>query len=385
MRERQGPGSDGQGPRLDRARGPYDPPQDNAYRIACATVLIGFLIAVILVIAFFFFVHRVFFVHRAGGPTHPGGTTGRVTAKPGAQPCTPASPQAEYQCAIIMDRSALTRGTAMLQQSISIPLGQTYEFEVTICGDQALACALAAEPVPSPLPAAAPVANAGAGRQLWVGASMSVVLTGNMPGQITSQAATVQPVISESDAASWSWELDPSQAGTFQLTLSVTPLLANTDTPLEAAIPYPIRLKVTETTGQQLTHAVSSGSSLIERLAEVLGAAGITIAGIATWTWQRVRKRRAKQAEPQAGNPAAPEAAPAIDPATELAAENATARPSGGTVPSRADGSKASDSLTAAGVAAWLWQRVRKRRAPDTDPGTGSAAENAAVRPSDDA
>lgn len=218
------------------------------------------------------------------------------------------------------------------QQSISVPLNQLYQFSVTVCGDQSPVCS---EP-------AAPAANAGTGRQLWVGAYMSAALSGAMPGQIVGLSQPVQPVILDTDSATWSWEVDPSEAGTFDLTLTVTPLLANTRTPLEAAVPYPIRLTVTESTGQRLsTIAVKWGGSFIDRLAEVLGALGLTAAGIATWFWQRVRKRRAKQPEPQLNSPAPAGSAPDVEHAPEPGARDTTVTPSNGAAPPGADGSKA--------------------------------------------
>ena len=240
--------------------------------------------------------------------------------------------QARYQCAIIKDRSALTRGTTTLQQGISIPLGQAYEFEVTICGNQSPVCSGPSPTIAEPVPEA----NANSERQVWVGANMSVVLTGDMPGQINNQSQRIQPVISDTDSATWFWELDPTQAGTFDLTLTVTPLLANTDTPLKAAVPYPIRLTVTESTGQRLTTAVKSGSSFIEHLAEGLGALGLTAAGIGAWFWQRVRRRRAQQSEPQPKT-----LAPADGPSdAEQAPEDTAVIPSDEVAPSRADSPK---------------------------------------------
>ncbi len=52
----------------------------------------------------------------------------------------------------------------------------------------------------------------------------------------------MQPVITDTDAATWIWELDPNEAGTFDLTLTVTPLLADTNSPLVAGVPFPLNL-----------------------------------------------------------------------------------------------------------------------------------------------
>jgi hypothetical protein len=175
-----------------------------------------------------------------------------------------------------------------------------------------------------------------AARQLWVGASISVLLTGNMPGTIDNQSPTVQPVITPTDAATWSWELDPNEAGTFALTLSVAPLLADTGVPLVAGVPYPIRLTVTESTGQQITHAVGSSGTFIRHLAEVLGALGLTVAGIAAWIVQHVRKRK-KNAEQPASEP------------TPAAIQSDAAAP----------------GPTTAGITIWLLRHPRKRQKRD--------------------
>jgi hypothetical protein len=108
----------------------------------------------------------------------------------------------------------------------------------------------------------------------------------------------------------------PAEAGTFQLTLSVTPLLADTSTPLEAAVPYPIRLTVTESNWQKFTHFVSSVVSFLDTLGGILTALGVTVVGGVTLLWTRLRKRRRKQPEPPPSSPAPAEPAPAHGPGT---------------------------------------------------------------------
>ncbi len=213
------------------------------------------------------------------------------------KPCTATSAQARFQCTVIQDRSALTLGNLVALRKLTIPLDQADQFEVTVCGDRSAECSQ-----PATAPDSSPAPGSTGAPHVLVGGYISAKLTSDMPGQIEPESEQVQPVISDTDAATWIWEIEPTQAGTYSASLTVTPLLGTSSTPLVAGVPYVIRLTVTESTSQHLSLAAGTvihGSVVI---ISVFGAT--TLAGMGTWIWGRVRKRRKASAEPSAKVPA---------------------------------------------------------------------------------
>ena len=206
------------------------------------------------------------------------------------EPCRSASQQSAYQCAIIQDRDALQLGYVSLDNTIDIALGHSYAFAVTVCGSRVHYCGTThtaeelARPEPAPLEG-----------NIKVGAYLRATLLGGIPGTVQSMSAAVEPVITSSDSATWIWEITPSQAGTFELALTVTPLLANTDTPLVAGATFPIKVSVTANSEQQASTILSRIGKSAQALGGIFGALGVTIAGTVTWLYRRMRKRRELQ------------------------------------------------------------------------------------------
>lgn len=216
-----------------------------------------------------------------------------------AKPCTSASAQAQFQCSIIQDQSSLIPGTVDVLQRVTIPLGQSDQFAITICGERSPRCS----PPGTASGRGRPEASKGAAQVLVGGYISAKLASGGMPGQVESESDQVQPVITETDAATWTWEIEPTQAGTFALTLTVTPLRGSSDTPLVAGKSYVTQLTVTESTGQQLAHAAGIGGTITRNLGKVV-AALITMASAAAVIWRHARKRKKAAAEPITEMPA---------------------------------------------------------------------------------
>ena len=217
-----------------------------------------------------------------------------------ARPCTAASAQAEFQCNIIEDQSALIPGTVDVLRQVTVRLGQADEFAVTVCGVHSPDCKAAA-------PGLARTQDSGGAAQHLVGGYISAKLAGDMPGQIVTESEQVQPVITGTDSATWIWDVNPSQAGTFPLILTVTPLKGDSSTPLTAGVPYAISVTVTESTWQHLANVAGLGGSLIRQLGALLGVLGISGGAVLIWLWKHFRKKEEANAEPSAESPTSDE------------------------------------------------------------------------------
>jgi hypothetical protein len=115
-----------------------------------------------------------------------------------------------------------------------------------------------------------------------------VNLDGDLPGTVSALSPEVQPVIASTDMATWTWRVEPSRAGDFQLVLTVTPLEGDTDSPLVAGIPLRIHLTVTMTAWQRVTSALDAVRGFLLGLGGLLSALGLTFATATLYAWRKL-------------------------------------------------------------------------------------------------
>lgn len=203
------------------------------------------------------------------------------------QYCGKPSQQCKYQNMILQDRSALSPGVIVVQQAISIPLGQPYLIRAAACGKSAvcseyvIAGTVLPEPEPSRLQG-----------KLLIGARIQATLQGSFPGTVHSVTPTVQPIIASTDAATWIWRIQPSRGGDFNLFLTLTPLAGDTSTTLTPDISVQIRITVTTTLWQNITSVLASVRDFLLGLSGLFSALGVTAAAAVIWVFRRTSRIR---------------------------------------------------------------------------------------------
>ena len=195
--------------------------------------------------------------------------------------CAGKSSQCAYQTVILQDRGALSSGYILTQDSISIPLGQSYIIAATVCGQHATSCADYAQGMLGVFNNSHSTTKSEPSRfqgKLLVGARIRATLIGDVPGTVQGLSSDVQPVIASTDMATWMWRIEPSRGGSFDLLLTLTPLEGDTNSPLVAGIPLRIQVDITMTFWQRVTSAFGSVRNFLLSLGGLLSALGISFA-----------------------------------------------------------------------------------------------------------
>lgn len=164
-------------------------------------------------------------------------TIGALTLFVGGPDPSDPQTQAEYQKLIVEERSALKDGYVVRQQVLTVGARRTLRFSVTMCGAEV------ARP-DSPCSRSKPSQGQAPPDAYRIGARIRGKLTTDANADVTLTTEAVQPVITPSDEATWTWNIKPKETGTFTLTVNFTTLREAGEDALDADKPFTTRMEV---------------------------------------------------------------------------------------------------------------------------------------------
>ena len=259
--------------------------------------------------------------------------------------------QGVYVASVLRNRDSLFAGFMVTPKGLRFRKAETTSFEVVVCGvdstrkacEDNLAAALAqpppppttsvpvptshgpgatpteGSPTPSPTqttgsPSATPTSPTATSTSntntVQIGGQVLVTATGSPTLTIQPLSQPVQPVLLKTESASWSFNVIPSVLGDFTLAVHIS-VLQGASGPLllpEETVNIPIQ--VYQTGGDLIVSGAGSFWKVVQQVAAVLGATGISVGAVVTFLVRRVRRRRlAAAAAVPAGVPASPVAA----------------------------------------------------------------------------
>jgi hypothetical protein len=249
-----------------------------------------------------------------------------VTAGPTG---SPIDDQGVYVASVLRDRDSLFAGFLVTPKGLKFRKAETTSFEVVVCGVDSnrkacadnLAAALAepsasattiapggtptvgstpsatlTSPAPTtsnPRPSASPtVTSTSNTNTVQIGGQVLVTATGSPTLTIQPLSQPVQPVLLKTESASWSFNVIPSVLGDFTLAVHIS-VLRGASGPLllpEQTVNIPVQ--VFQTGGDRIVSGASSFWKIVQQVAAVLGAAGISLGAVVTFLVRRVRRRR---------------------------------------------------------------------------------------------
>jgi hypothetical protein len=272
------------------------------------------------------------------------GSSSTPSAQPTSNPATTVGPtgspvddQGVYVASVLRDRNSLFAGFLVTPKGLKFRQAETTSFEVVVCGVDSsrkacvdnLAAALAepsasattiapsgtptvgstpsattTSPAPSttspaptttnPRPSASPTATSTSNTNtVQIGGQVLVTATGSPTLTIQPLSQPVQPVLLKTESASWSFNVIPSVLGDFTLAVHIS-VLQGASGPLllpEQTVNVPVQ--VFQTGGDRIVSGASSFWKLVQQVAAVLGAAGVSLGAVVTFLVRRVRRRRA--------------------------------------------------------------------------------------------
>lgn len=220
------------------------------------------------------------------------------------QPGDASVTQCSYVISIENGRKVLTAGFVTYVSSVSTDIGHSVEFTATVCGAAASRCRAPSSVNTSttrPSTTQTPI---------QVGGNIRARLTSDMPdaqGQITLESSEDQPVVESTDAASWTWRIQPSSPGDFDLIVSFTVLLGSSSSSLTPDMSYHASLTVRQTTSHAIGSWWQSFGDFIKSLGGILSALGVSVAAVVLWIVRRTKKTPADVAEPRTSSKRASE------------------------------------------------------------------------------
>jgi hypothetical protein len=265
----------------------------------------------------------------------------------GANPPGGVTDQGVYIASVLHNRDSLFAGFVITPKSLKFRLATTTSFDVVVCGADSprkvcmdnLAAALAQQtPAPSsttatstptvgatpspggsgtptgspsattPPPSGTPTTSSTSNTTtVQIGGQVVVTVTGDPSLTIQSNSQTSQPVLLKTESASWSFNVIPSAEGTFYLIAHISVLQGANGPPLLPEQTALIPLEVYQTPTDRITSDASSFWKLVQEIATVLGATGISVSAVAVYLVRRVRRRRRERAAAvAAGGPVPP-------------------------------------------------------------------------------
>ena len=188
------------------------------------------------------------------------------------------------QCSWIIEieneQSSLSKGYIVYPHSIEVNADDTAVLRASVYGPVAF----------QKVPTKGGISRIEKVSRIDVGGDIKAKLTSDMPGTVSLQSSEDQPVVGPNGAATWKWQLQPAQAGTFNLDLSFNVLRGGTKDLLTPDQTF----SVTLTAHQSFGHVARSAGRAVLNFAESIGtisvALGCTAAGLVTWALKR-RKR----------------------------------------------------------------------------------------------
>ena len=204
----------------------------------------------------------------------------------------PSSGQCQYDEQIISNRGALQPGYIIFPKNISVPLDQSVDLAIAVCGAaEELYCGIE---MPAYAEGSAQSEQSRDQGVQLVGARIHATLTGGADGEIQALSPEIQPVITSSDQATWIWSIDASHSGSSELIATITPLQGDTDLPLAAGIVLPIQVEVTASGPQRAVIILGKVYNFLISLGGLLSILGVTFGTISLWAFRMVRSSRKK-------------------------------------------------------------------------------------------
>jgi hypothetical protein len=152
-----------------------------------------------------------------------------------------------FQHGVIDARSALFAVNTYTWSPRTVRVGQQFTVRVVVCGPEAQ-CGTAGVPAPA-------VSQVTAGH-LKGGARIDARVNADPPGQVIDSAAgSPQPVIEVTDSTQWQWRLRADKTGSFEVRVALTPLVADTSTPLVPSTTIAQTITVTDTAADRMSSA----------------------------------------------------------------------------------------------------------------------------------
>jgi hypothetical protein len=281
------------------------------------------------------------------GGSKPPDNTQTNPGQTGSPTPTGIDDQGVYIASVLRNRDSLFAGFVVTPKNLRFRLAATTTFEVVVCGADSprktcadnLAAALAqqtAEPSatsaptvgsppsatatptgtstttatgtpstttrpPSGTPTTSSTSNT---NTIQIGGQVLVTVTGDPSLTIQSNSQANQPVLLKTESASWSFNVIPSAVGAFSLVAHVSVLQGANGPPLLPEQTVIIPLDVYQTPTDRITSDASSFWKVIQEVAAVLGAAGISVSAVAVYLVRRARRRRERAVA--AGGPVPP-------------------------------------------------------------------------------
>ena len=263
-------------------------------------------------------------------------TPNRAPGPPGATG-TAGNQQGVYIASVLRDRDSLFAGFVVSPRGLRFRLAETTSFEVAVCGVDSprkacvdnLAAALSQPTSPPPTtprpggtptagsppasPSSSPKPTTGSPRPtttnprasatptatstsntntVQIGGQVLVTATGSPTLTIQPLSQPVQPVLLKTESASWSFNVIPSALGAFDLAVHISVLQGANGPPLLPEQTISIPLEVYQTGGDRIATGASSFWKVVQQVAAVVGATGISVGAVATFLVRRVRRRR---------------------------------------------------------------------------------------------
>jgi hypothetical protein len=174
-----------------------------------------------------------------------------------------------------------------------VPIDEPFTFTVKVCGAEST-CALSAAPAPESSEGVGS-SQGGGPAQIKVGGQVIANLSTDMPGQVSANSGDRQPIITSADEAEWEWQLQPSQAGQFPLTVRFSVLRQDSDEALLPDQKYVVPLTVRSTA----EHTARSAWLGLKEFIGLLSAAGVSCDHARRTRTRQRRSRRRRVTSPR--------------------------------------------------------------------------------------
>jgi len=170
-----------------------------------------------------------------------------------------SSAQESYKESVRQDRQALFDGYVWTEAHQTGRVGKSTPIVVRVCGAKSIECAASAAPPLLGTTSAAPTKPAEPtpmgpflpSATIKIGGQVRAHATTDMPGRLEQVSAEVQPLILDTDFATWRWSIRPSSGGYYTIQVLFTVLSSDTGTPLlpDESIEIPLSVEPTEGPG----------------------------------------------------------------------------------------------------------------------------------------
>lgn len=171
------------------------------------------------------------------------------------------------QCSTVVEieneRSTLTQGYLIYPNALTTDVGSEVELQATVYGPAAFSALKRGTAISKRMSSSVPVVQ--------IGGYVQAKLTSAAPGQTTSESTADQPIVGPNDTATWKWLIQPSQPGTFDLTLTFNVLRGDSTQALTADESFDTTLTVGQTATQKLGNGATTSSDVLKTIGGIVG------------------------------------------------------------------------------------------------------------------